>query len=190
VGSNPTLSANGWSLHTNAASFPFTSPQKLCQGPFGWMMTPCTSEGKRVNDVDLPDAASFASARLSDGKRHRPCQGCRERGCDDLRKHARGCARTRCQTAHPHVGTYIIATERLESTRAKAIIPGDVAISDSMFVVNYYRRTRDHRILFGGSTGRAWRFATSACACARRCNIGCPQRRAHPSTIAGTAMST
>jgi gamma-glutamylputrescine oxidase len=48
------------------------------------------------------------------------------------------------------VGTYIIATERLESTRAKAIIPGDVAISDSMFVVNYYRRTRDHRILFGG----------------------------------------
>jgi hypothetical protein len=38
-----------------------------CQGPFGWMMTLRTSKGERANDVDLPDAASFASAKLGDG---------------------------------------------------------------------------------------------------------------------------
>jgi gamma-glutamylputrescine oxidase len=48
------------------------------------------------------------------------------------------------------VSTYIIATEQMSSERAEAIIPGNIAVSDVMFVVNYYRRTRDNRILFGG----------------------------------------
>ena len=48
------------------------------------------------------------------------------------------------------VATYIIATEPMSPERAEAIIPGDIAVSDIMYVVNYYRRSHDHRILFGG----------------------------------------
>lgn len=48
------------------------------------------------------------------------------------------------------VGTYIIATEKMGPDKASQIMPSDVAVSDVMFVVNYYRRSSDHRILFGG----------------------------------------
>ncbi len=46
------------------------------------------------------------------------------------------------------VANYVVATEPL--AEAGALIPTDVAVSDSRFVVNYYRRTADGRILFGG----------------------------------------
>lgn len=46
------------------------------------------------------------------------------------------------------VANYVVATEPLAD--AEALIPTDVAVSDSRFVVNYYRRTVDGRILFGG----------------------------------------
>ncbi|ABC21820.1 NAD(P)/FAD-dependent oxidoreductase [Rhodospirillum rubrum] len=48
------------------------------------------------------------------------------------------------------VGTYIIATEPLGEARARALIPGGEAVADIAFVLNYYRLTRDHRLLFGG----------------------------------------
>jgi gamma-glutamylputrescine oxidase len=46
------------------------------------------------------------------------------------------------------VANYVVATEPLAD--AESLIPNDVAVSDSRFVVNYYRRTVDGRILFGG----------------------------------------
>lgn len=48
------------------------------------------------------------------------------------------------------VGTYIIATEPLGEDRARALIPGDEAVADVNFVLNYFRRSSDHRMLFGG----------------------------------------
>ncbi|MCF8482467.1 MAG: FAD-binding oxidoreductase [Rhodospirillum sp.] len=48
------------------------------------------------------------------------------------------------------VGTYVIATEPLGQQRAEALIPGNEAIADIAFVLNYYRRSADHRLLFGG----------------------------------------
>ncbi|MGH7185587.1 MAG: NAD(P)/FAD-dependent oxidoreductase [Pseudomonadota bacterium] len=48
------------------------------------------------------------------------------------------------------VGTYIAATAPLGENRATALIPDDLAVSDTNFVLNYYRRTSDHRLLFGG----------------------------------------
>jgi gamma-glutamylputrescine oxidase len=48
------------------------------------------------------------------------------------------------------VGTYVGATARLGENRAKALIPDDVAVADTNFVLNYYRRSSDHRMLFGG----------------------------------------
>ncbi len=46
------------------------------------------------------------------------------------------------------VANYVVATAPLAD--AAGLIPTDVAISDSRFVVDYYRRTVDGRLLFGG----------------------------------------
>jgi gamma-glutamylputrescine oxidase len=46
------------------------------------------------------------------------------------------------------VASYVIATEPLLD--AAALIAHDMAVSDSRFVVNYYRLTADGRLLFGG----------------------------------------
>lgn len=48
------------------------------------------------------------------------------------------------------VATYIVATEPLGAERAAALLPGDAAVSDMNFVLNYFRRSSDHRLLFGG----------------------------------------
>lgn len=48
------------------------------------------------------------------------------------------------------VATYMIATEPLGDNRATALIPSGIAVADSNFVLNYYRRSPDHRLLFGG----------------------------------------
>ena len=46
------------------------------------------------------------------------------------------------------VASYVAVTEPLDD--ADTLIPSDVAVSDTRFVVNYYRRTADGRLLFGG----------------------------------------
>lgn len=46
------------------------------------------------------------------------------------------------------IGNYIVATEPLED--AAAVIPSNAALSDTRFVVNYYRLSADRRLLFGG----------------------------------------
>ncbi len=48
------------------------------------------------------------------------------------------------------IANYILATEPLGEARAAALIPGDVAVHDSKFVVDYYRLSADRRLLFGG----------------------------------------
>ena len=46
------------------------------------------------------------------------------------------------------VANYIVATEPLADPQA--LIAGDLAVTDSRFVVDYFRLTRDGRLLFGG----------------------------------------
>ena len=48
------------------------------------------------------------------------------------------------------VGTYISATEPLGKQRAEALISNNMAVADTNFVLDYYRRSADHRLLFGG----------------------------------------
>lgn len=45
---------------------------------------------------------------------------------------------------------YNIATEPLGADRAHAIIPSDMAIADTRFVLNYFRLSADGRLIFGG----------------------------------------
>jgi gamma-glutamylputrescine oxidase len=48
------------------------------------------------------------------------------------------------------VGTYIVATEPLGAGRAHDLIRNDAAVTDINFVLDYFRLSRDHRLLFGG----------------------------------------
>ena len=55
----------------------------------------------------------------------------------------------RLQRTIAPVGTYIAATERLGRARMRQVLRDDVAVCDMNFVLNYYRRTPDDRLLFG-----------------------------------------
>lgn len=48
------------------------------------------------------------------------------------------------------VGTYIIATEQMAPERAAELIRHRAAVCDTNFVLDYFRPTADHRMLFGG----------------------------------------
>ncbi|WP_434030774.1 NAD(P)/FAD-dependent oxidoreductase [[Pseudomonas] boreopolis] len=48
------------------------------------------------------------------------------------------------------VGTYIGATPPLGAERARALIRNDMAVADTNWALDYYRLSRDHRLLFGG----------------------------------------
>jgi len=53
------------------------------------------------------------------------------------------------------VGTCIIATERLGAQRAQALITNNAAIADMNWVLDYFRRSSDDRLLFGGRVSYA-----------------------------------
>jgi gamma-glutamylputrescine oxidase len=64
----------------------------------------------------------------------------------------------------------LLATEPLGEAMATRLLPANVAVCDMKFVLNYFRRTADHRLLFGGglaysgrdtpgATRRLWRAA-------------------------------
>jgi len=48
------------------------------------------------------------------------------------------------------VGTYIAATEVLGEQRAAQLIANNAAVADINWVLDYFRRSADHRLLFGG----------------------------------------
>jgi gamma-glutamylputrescine oxidase len=48
------------------------------------------------------------------------------------------------------VGTCIVASEPLGPQRAQALITNNAAVADMNWVLDYFRRSADHRLLFGG----------------------------------------
>jgi gamma-glutamylputrescine oxidase len=48
------------------------------------------------------------------------------------------------------VATYIVATEPLGAERARGLITNNAAVSDMNWVLDYFRLSADHRLLFGG----------------------------------------
>jgi gamma-glutamylputrescine oxidase len=55
------------------------------------------------------------------------------------------------------INNFILATEPL-GERAKDVLAEPVAVADSNFVVNYWRLSEDHRLLFGGGESYGYRF--------------------------------
>ncbi|WP_417330988.1 NAD(P)/FAD-dependent oxidoreductase [Halomonas cupida] len=47
-------------------------------------------------------------------------------------------------------GTQIITTEPLEEELAKALLPNNIAVEDCNYLLDYYRLTRDNRLIYGG----------------------------------------
>jgi gamma-glutamylputrescine oxidase len=48
------------------------------------------------------------------------------------------------------VGTYVVATEPLGEQGVTALMRENIAVADVNFVLDYFRRSADHRLLFGG----------------------------------------
>ena len=48
------------------------------------------------------------------------------------------------------INNYIIATEPLGKKKAKEIIKNNYAVSDTRFIIDYYRFSEDWRMIFGG----------------------------------------
>ncbi|UDM17548.1 FAD-binding oxidoreductase [Vogesella sp. XCS3] len=55
------------------------------------------------------------------------------------------------------VGTYVIATAPLGEARARSLIANNMAVCDTNFVLDYYRLSADHRLLFGGKVSYSGR---------------------------------
>jgi gamma-glutamylputrescine oxidase len=76
------------------------------------------------------------------------------------------------------VGTYIIATEPLGATRAQQLMSHNVAVADTNFILDYFRRSGDHRLLFGGRVSYSGRdFGDTANATRQRMLQVFPQLR-------------
>lgn len=50
-----------------------------------------------------------------------------------------------------HATAHMIATSPLDEATAQHLMPGNLAIADANFVMNYYRLSSDRRLLFGGN---------------------------------------
>ncbi len=48
------------------------------------------------------------------------------------------------------IASYIVATKPLGAERAHALLRDNIAVADINWIIDYYRRSPDHRLLFGG----------------------------------------
>ncbi|MDH4008085.1 MAG: FAD-binding oxidoreductase, partial [Desulfuromonadales bacterium] len=56
------------------------------------------------------------------------------------------------------INNYMLATEPLSEETARALIRDDSSMSDSLFVINYWKLSADNRLLFGGGESYTRRF--------------------------------
>ena len=69
------------------------------------------------------------------------------------------------------INNFILATEPLGKERARDLIPNDVAVVDTRFVVNYFRLSADGRLLFGGGETTSSRLPDDPGPLVRRCML-------------------
>lgn len=58
------------------------------------------------------------------------------------------------------INNFMIATEPFTEAAARRLIPDDVAVADTKFVINYWRFSADHRLIFGGGETYSSKFPT------------------------------
>jgi gamma-glutamylputrescine oxidase len=70
------------------------------------------------------------------------------------------------------INNFIAVTAPLGETGARALIANNAAVADSRFVINYFRLTPDHRLLFGGGENYGYRFPADIKAFVRKPMLG------------------
>ncbi len=66
------------------------------------------------------------------------------------------------------INNYMLATEPLSEPLARQLIRDDTSMSDSLFVINYWKLSADNRLLFGGGETYSRRFPTDIPAFVRK----------------------
>ena len=56
------------------------------------------------------------------------------------------------------INNFVIATEPLDERVARSLIANNAAVADTKFVVNYFRMSKDNRLLFGGRESYRYKF--------------------------------
>lgn len=56
------------------------------------------------------------------------------------------------------INNYVLATEPLDEVTARRLIRDDTSVSDTRFVINYWKLSGDNRLLFGGGESYTSRF--------------------------------
>jgi len=66
------------------------------------------------------------------------------------------------------INNFIVATEPMSPERQETFIKANRAVNDSKFVVNYFRFSDDHRLLFGGTESYSYRYPDNIAEKARK----------------------
>jgi gamma-glutamylputrescine oxidase len=83
------------------------------------------------------------------------------------------------------VGTYIVCSQPLAPALAASLIPCGAAVCDNNFVLDYFRTTPDHRMLYGGRVSYSTRTPMAlAHSMTRRMQTTFPQLRGVPAEFA------
>ncbi len=56
------------------------------------------------------------------------------------------------------INNFVLATEPLSKELARALIRDDVAVQDTLFVINYWKLSADNRLIFGGGENYSSKF--------------------------------
>jgi gamma-glutamylputrescine oxidase len=59
------------------------------------------------------------------------------------------------------INNFIVATEPLSEAMARQVNPLDASLSDSLFVINYWKLSEDRRLIFGGGETYSDKFPDS-----------------------------
>jgi len=66
------------------------------------------------------------------------------------------------------INNFVLATEPLKADQVRQLNPEDLCMYDAKFVVNYWKMTADHRMLFGGGENYTRRFPANIKAFVRK----------------------
>lgn len=66
------------------------------------------------------------------------------------------------------INNYVVATEPMSPDQQESLIRHNHAVADSKFVINYFRFSDDHRLLFGGTESYGYRFPSDIASAVRK----------------------
>ncbi|MEM1110790.1 MAG: FAD-binding oxidoreductase [Pseudomonadota bacterium] len=69
------------------------------------------------------------------------------------------------------INNYMLATEPLGEDQARRLIGNDASMSDTLFVINYWKLSADNRLLFGGGETYSKRFPRDIAGLVRKCML-------------------